>query len=135
MSWLKTSGPSTLEKVIAGLCYLTSGLAGLLFIIINGQSRQSEFFRFHFLQSIILGIIALIFSWCSGVFTQIFFGILSALTPALGEAAPTIAKVISMAMVVVQNAFYLLILYATVWAFIGKKAEIPFISPIVWRRM
>ena len=128
-------GPTVLERVVAGICYLTMGLAGLLFIIISGQRVQSDFFRFHFMQSIIIGIIGLILSWCSGILYQILGGLLGMLAPALGGAAPQVSYWLGQSITIILNAFYLLLVYGMVWAFLGKFAEVPFISDVVRRQM
>lgn len=135
MPWTNERGPSTLERVIAGICYLTFGLAGLLYIIISGQRSQSQFFRFHFLQSIVVGIIGFLLSWCSGILVQILGGVLSALSPMLGGNGPQVTYWIAQTVVIVGNAFYFLLLYGMIWAFMGKFAEIPFISDVVRRQM
>lgn len=135
MPWLNERGPSGLERVVGGLCYATFGLAGLLYIIISGQRSQSQFFRFHFLQSIVVGIIGLLLSWSSNVFIQLFGGLLSMISPMLGDNGPTVGFWVTQGISVILNAFYLLLVYGMIWAFIGKFAEIPFISDVVRRQM
>lgn len=135
MPWVNNSQPSVVERVVGGLCYLTLGLAGLLFIIISGQRGQSQFFRFHFLQSIIVGIIALLLSWASNVFISLILGLLSMLSGLMGSAAPLVAYWVTQGLTIVLNAFNLLLVYGAIWSFLGKFAEIPFISDLVRRQM
>ncbi len=127
--------PTALERVIGGICYLTLGLAGLLFIIISGRRGQSQFFRFHFLQSIVVGIIILLVGWTSGVLLSIVAGLLGMLSPVLGGNGPAVTAWIGWGVDLVLKALNLLVLYGMIWAFLGKYAEIPFISDIVRRQM
>ncbi len=62
-SWNNQRGPDMVERVISGLCYLSFGLIGLLYIIVSGKSANSEFFRFHFMQAIVLGILGVLLGW------------------------------------------------------------------------
>jgi uncharacterized membrane protein len=136
MPWInQSSQPSTTERVIGGLCYLTFGLLGLLYIIISGRSSQSPFFRFHFLQSIVLGIIGLLLSWTAQVFMSLMGGLLSMLAGAIGPAAMQIAFGLNIAFDAITKACFLLLIYGMLFAFLGKYAEIPFISNLVRRQM
>lgn len=135
MPWRQQDGPTGLERVIAVLCYLTAGIAGILYIVISRSSYQSNFFRFHFLQSIILGIIALLLGWASNTFGMIgmpFFQLLDGLAPGVGG---TIANVVVMLVQAIIVAFGLLPFYGLIWAALGKYAEIPFISNVVRQQM
>lgn len=135
MPWINHTEPTKWERIIAGFCYLTFGLVGLLYIILSGRSGQSSFFRFHFLQSIILGIIGLLLSWCSGIFVTIIsavLGMIDGLAPGIGTQ---LAYWLSQTIVIIVRAAYLLLVYGLIWAFLGKYAEIPFISDLVRRQM
>lgn len=132
MPWLNTRGPSALEKVVSGLCYLTFGLAGILYIIISGQRNQSDFFRFHFLQSIVVGIIGMILSWSSGVLAGVLTSLI-AMIPGSGGAQ--MIYWLSQAIGILLKAFNLLLVYGMIWAFLGKIADIPFLSSVVRRQM
>jgi len=135
MPWVNQNQPTALERVVGGLCYMTFGLAGLLYMIVSGRRGQTQFFRFHFLQSIILGIIGLLLSWASSIFFTLLQGLTGVLTPVLGNVAPAAQFWITQAVIVVFNATYLLLIYGMIWAFLGKFAEIPFISNIVRQQM
>jgi len=134
MPWhnLSNSQPDVKERIIAGLCYVTFGLVGLLYIIISGRSGQSSFFRFHFLQSIILGILGVLCNWTSSIFIGLLTGILSMFGAAFAQQA---VGVVDFTLVVVIRAAYLLLGYGMLWAFLGKYAEIPFISNLVRQQM
>jgi uncharacterized membrane protein len=130
--WMNESTPSGADRVVGGLCYLTMGLAGLLYIIIGGKRGQSSFFRFHFLQSIVLGIISLLLSWSSNVFIMF----ISSIAGMFGaDLAPTIVGWVGFAVDIVSKVGLLLLVYGMIWAFLGKYAEIPFISNIVRQQM
>jgi uncharacterized membrane protein len=132
MPWMNDSAPSAADRVVSGLCYLTMGLVGLLYIIISGSRGQGQFFRFHFLQSIILGIISLLLSWSSNLFVMF----LTSIAGLLGaDFASQVGGWVVFAVGIVAKAGLLLIVYGTIWAFLGKYAEIPFISNIVRQQM
>jgi uncharacterized membrane protein len=135
MPWVNTNQPTTMERVIGGICYLTCGIAGILYIVLSGKSEQSSFFRFHFLQSIILCIVAFLLSWCSGAFSFVtggFLGVVSSIDPVSGVYA---GKILTGLMKAIGIAFALLPIYGMIWCFLGKYAEIPFISRVVYQQL
>lgn len=135
MPWhnLSTGGQATMtERIISGLCYVTFGLLGLLYIIISGRSGQSGFFRFHFLQSIVLGILGMLISWSGNIFISLMGGLVGLMGPAI--AAPIIGGV-NTTLLVVMWLGYILLGYGMLWAFMGKYAEIPFVSNLVYQQM
>lgn len=126
-------GPPGLERAIAAVCYLTSGLAGILYIIFSRSGGRSDFFRFHFLQSIIIFMMDFLIQWIFnfmgmsvGMFTNAF------LQPDMAFAP---ANLIGMLAGAVLGALYLLPLYGLIMAALGKYAEIPFLSDMVWRQI
>ena len=135
MPWINQNEPTKWERLLGGLCYLTFGLVGLLYIIISGRNGQSQFFRFHFLQSIILGIVGLLLSWCSSIFVMIITSMLGLVDGVSHGLGSQLGYWIGLAVVVIVRAAYLLLLYAMIWAFLGKYAEIPFISDVVRKQM
>ncbi len=135
MPWQYEKEQTVLERVVGGICYLTFGLAGLLFIILSGKRGQSQFFRFHFLQSIVLGIISLLLSWCSGIFIQMVGSLLSGLAASGVGAVEQIMFWTQRSLYVVITAFNLLLVYGLILSFLGRYAEIPFISDVVRRQM
>jgi uncharacterized membrane protein len=139
MPWTNLNQPTTLEKVIGGLCYLTFGLAGLLYIILGARRDQSEFFRFHFLQSILLGIIGLILGWTSSIFVTLVSSILMAMAnfiPAISqELVAQVGAGLALGLGYIMNAGVLLLLYGMIFSFLGKYAEIPLISNIVRQQL
>jgi len=116
------SNATTTEKVVGALSYLTSGLAGLIYIIISRSSYQSNFFRFHFLQSIVLGIISILLSYSIRAF---------------GTIAPALASMpgVETALWIGASAFGLLPIYGLIFCLLGKYAEIPWLSDVVRNQM
>lgn len=132
MPWRSQMQPTTWERIVAGLCYLTFGLAGLIYMLLNKGTAQSQLFRFHMYQAVFLSIIAVLFQWAMGPLLSIFFGILGATAPA---AVPPLMNGVGLVLDVLTKTFYLLLLYGAVWAFLGKFAEVPFISGVVRQNM
>lgn len=133
MPWRsQDSSATTLERVVAVLCYLTAGLAGIVYIILSRSSSQSNFFRFHFLQSIIIGILAILLTWTSNTLSVMLFTILDNVMPGTGGQ---IANGVGFALGIVMKAFALLPVYGLIFAALGKFAEIPFISNVVRQQM
>jgi uncharacterized membrane protein len=129
MNWKKATNPVTLERIIAGVCYLSAGLLGLLYIVLSKSKGQSMFFRFHFIQSMMIGVIFFLLNLTSTATFQILHGILSLMNnPALADQ---IISVIGLVIEYTMKGGLLLCLYGMIWAFMGKYAEIPVISPLV----
>lgn len=135
MPWNLSDKPTGLERVIAVLCYLTAGLAGIIYIILNRQSYQSNFFRFHFLQSVILGIIGLLVSWSMGAFEMVSMPLFEFLNGLIPNVGGQIANGIVMVVAAIRPALALLGVYALILAALGKYAEIPFISDVVRQQL
>lgn len=138
-NWSNREKPSTVDRVVSVLCYLTGGIAGIIYIIISRSSGQSSFFRFHFLQSIILGILSLLLSWALSAFTMIaeapfklFFDWMNTMIPNTGGA---IANGLFFTVQLVFQALQLLPIYGLIFAALGKLAEIPFISNVVRQQL
>jgi uncharacterized membrane protein len=132
MKWRLQGEPTVMERVLAGLSYGTFGIAGLLYMLFSKSGSQSQVFRFHFFQSILLWIIFTLVSWGAGPLLDITAHLLAAIAPQ--ALAPTIGTVLFCASVLTK-AFYLLLLYGAVLAFLGKFAEVPFISNLVRQNM
>ncbi|MBS1954782.1 MAG: hypothetical protein JST89_11385 [Cyanobacteria bacterium SZAS-4] len=124
--------PLAVERTIAGLCYVSGGLIGLLYIIISRSHSQSMFFRFHFLQSMILVALGILLSLTSQITENILGGMLGLMN--LGNPG-VVMGYIGMGIQLIMNGGLLLMLYGMVMAFLGKYAEIPVISPLVRQNM
>ncbi len=135
MPWRTQGEPTTREKIIAGFCYPTFGVVGLIYVLLKGRDCQSQLFRFHFIQSILLWIIATMVSWAVEPLSAIIGCGVSLLDGVWPGASRIVGNGIGFAFVVVTKVFYLLLAYAAIWAFRGKTAEIPFISNVVRQNM
>ncbi len=127
----KGSNADTVERLVAGLCYMTLGLAGLIYTIIQGRYARTNFFRFHFLQSILLGIFGMLLNWTSSIFVQIVGGILQ-MIPGMG---PQMIMFLPAGVDIILRAGMLLLLYGLVMALLGKEAPIPLVSNIVRQQL
>ncbi len=124
--------PVAVERTIAGLCYVSGGLIGLLYIIISRSKSQSMFFRFHFLQSMILVALGILLSLTTQITENILGGFLGLMN--LGNPG-VVMGYIGLGIQLIMNGGLLLMLYGMVMAFLGKFAEIPLISPLVRQNM
>jgi uncharacterized membrane protein len=124
MSWKYATPPNITERIVGSLCYLTFGLAGIIYILLSGRHGQSDIFRFHFMQSIALGILGLLLSWAIRLFTSTFLSL-------LGNIGLEIIVCVDWLM----KAAYLLLLYGMIASLLGKYAEIPLVSDLVRRQM
>jgi uncharacterized membrane protein len=141
MPWnRRVESPSMKERIISALCYPTGGIAGIIYIIISRSSYQSDFFRFHFLQSIVLVILSVLL----GFATQALGVMLGPLVPMFSEllskvidpnTASQVMYVVVMLLGAIFKAFSLLSVYGLIWALLGKFAEIPFLSNVVRQQM
>lgn len=135
MPWRSQDSATPLERVVAVLCYLTAGLAGIVYIILSRSSSQSNFFRFHFLQSIILGILSILLTWTGSALAMIIVPLFTMLDNALPGTGGQIANGIGFVLSIAMRAFSLLPVYGLIFAALGKFAEIPFISNVVRQQM
>jgi uncharacterized membrane protein len=128
----KYAGPTALERVIAGLCYVTFGMVGLIYLIVTGKQRQSNFMQFNFLQSILLGLLGIVINYSIGAIANLLGGTVGLVS---SGAANIVTSPFALLSVVIQGLSFVLMLYGAIWAFLGKEAEIPFISRLVRRQM
>jgi uncharacterized membrane protein len=133
MPWINQKNPQMVERAVAGLCYLSGGLIGLLYIVISRSKSQSMFFRFHFLQSMILVALGFLLSLTLSITNNILGGMASLMQ--IGEQANTILNIVGIGVEWIMRGGILLVLYGMVMAFLGKYAEIPVVSPLVRQNM
>ncbi len=133
MPWRLQSEPTVTEKILAGLCYPTFGIVGLIYILLKKDSSQNQVFRFHFIQSIILWIICMLVGMAASTLIPLLLAGLAAVMP--GDALVNANQAINWGSIVIQNAFYLLLAYGAIFAFLGKYAEVPLISRVVRQNM
>jgi uncharacterized membrane protein len=140
MPFRRNNSSNTLERIVSALCYLTGGIAGIIYIIITRSANQSDFFRFHFLQSIILTVISVLASFAFQAFGVIIGPLVPSIIDFLGKILPGevlagILTGLSYLIGALFTAWSLLAVYGLIWALLGKFAEIPFISNLVRRQM
>jgi uncharacterized membrane protein len=134
MPWRLANKPSVLERVISGVCYLTGGIAGILYIII-ARPAQTQFFRYNFLQSIILTIIFFLLSWCNNIAAYFIQGaVQAAMGGNLEKSMPTVEMIFTCVNVVMM-LLGLLPIYGMIAAFLGKMPPIPLISKVVRQQL
>ena len=124
------SNTDGLERILAGLNYLTLGLSGLIYTMIQGRYARTTFFRFHFLQAILLGIFGLLINMSSSIFVNIVGGLMG-LIPGGEQTIMWLPTVIAW---IIQIGS-LLLLYGLVFALMGKEAEVPIVSTIVRQQL
>jgi uncharacterized membrane protein len=124
--------PVFVERAIAGLCYVSGGLIGLLYIVISRSKSQSMFFRFHFLQSMILIALGFLINFTLNI-TQNILGGMAGLMQL--DQVNVVLNVIAIGVGFIMKGGILIVLYGMIMAFLGKFAEIPVISPLVRQNM
>lgn len=133
MPWRLQSEPTLAEKVCGGLSYFTFGVVGLIYqVFFTKDQATSQLFRFHFFQSIVLSLLSMLVAFAAQPLLDIVFKVLFAIVPALQNPVSTVVVFGAMAL---QGAFTLVLAYGAIWCFLGKFAEVPFISDIVRQNM
>lgn len=145
MRVLKRQKPELLERAIAASCYLSCGLIGLIYILLSGKQANSSFFRFHFLQSIIIGLFTYLLGWVESIIKDIVAGISGVIINIFGHTANLFAPAVGIISIIngclgsllflVTSLAFLLLLYGFVFALLGKYAEIPGLSRLVYRQL
>jgi uncharacterized membrane protein len=139
MPYLYNRKSDLLERFISALCYPSCGLIGLIYLLISGKhARTAPFFYFHFLQSIILGILTFLLGWTGSIIKQILMGIaglIFALLPISTSVAMGIGSVIDWSLLLINGVIYILMIYGFLFSLLGKEAEIPGVSAMVRKNM
>ena len=121
----------TTMRVISAVCYLTGGIAGLIYAILNGRSSKDGYFRFHFIQALLISMLYMFFSWCEGAIGNILGGVLSAFGSAGADAGGSVGYGLSLLMTLVRWIYMLAMLLGVIQSLRGKYLEIPGISAMV----
>jgi uncharacterized membrane protein len=135
-----SSSASTMERAISAFCYPTGGIVGIIYIIISRSSYQSNFFRFHFLQSIILVLMSMLLNWAFSAMGIMLGPLVPHISDMLSKmTSPDTASIILGGIGGVIGAIFIAIalvgVYGFIWAALGKYAEIPVISNVVRQQM
>lgn len=121
----------TVSKLVSAACYLTYGIAGLIYIIANGRDKDAIFFRMHFMQSILVGAFATLLAWGGGFFASTIGGILGLFGPGAASVQGGAMQIISLLLQGIQLVSLLIAIAGVVQCLRGKYLEIPFISKLV----
>jgi hypothetical protein len=133
MPWRSQSEPTVAERACAGFSYFTFGVIGLIYILFfNKSGEQSELFRFHFLQAILLSIFAMLLSYAAGPMGDLL-GQFIRFAPE--SIATGLQSGLAWTGLILVNAFRLLLVYGAIFCFLGKFAEVPVISNVVRQNM
>lgn len=128
MPWRLQSEPTTVERIVGGVSYLTAGIVGLLYMLLSKNGGQSTQFRFHTFQSMFLAIIFVLFRWAVTFLNDLTGPMLLAIG---GDTGRLLYTGVAQLFGILTTAFSLLFLYGAIMAFLGKFAEVPFVSNIV----
>ncbi len=124
--------PSMIERIVSGLTYPTLGLAGVVWLIIGALTRSypKKFTMYHIFQSVFLSILYIIVNW---IFWQAVN--LLSFVPILNRILRQLVYWFNMPLVlgysVMQCFIYGVIIYLTVFAFMGLYSYIPWVSDII----
>lgn len=126
--------PQLLERVVSGLCYLSMGFVGLLYLILAGRNQPSSWFQFHFRQSIVLGILSFLIGWTGNILATLLGGVIGLFHA--GFIGDQVIVVVVQTFQLASQLMFLLMGYGLIFALLGKEANIPLISNLVrdnWR--
>ena len=125
-----------IERIVAGLSYLTMGFAGFIWLIIGliRRSNITKFLQYHIFQSIFISIgyvlLCLIFGFILNMLSMV---------PILNIVAAQIALFFNMPLIfgysIIQTAIYILLFYLAITSFMGLYGRVPFISDIIDRNV
>lgn len=128
--------PYMIERIVAGLSYLTMGFAGFIWLIIGliRRSNITKFLQYHIFQSIFISIgyvlLCLIFGFILNMLSMV---------PILNIVAAQIALFFNMPLIfgysIIQTAIYILLFYLAITSFMGLYGRVPFISDIIDRNV
>lgn len=127
--------PDQKVKLICAACYLTSGIAGLIYLIVGGKGRDVDYFKFHFYHAILLGIFMLLFGMAGGAIAGIVGGILGLFGGASMGLQATVLTGVGIAIRGFDVVIYLVCLAGIVQSLRGKHIQIPVISKLVRQMM
>lgn len=134
MPYLKKDSDTRL-KLICAASYMTSGIAGLIYMIVRGGGAGSPFFRFHFYQSILLGIFVMLLGWGTNAFVSISAGLLDMFGPALGTVKGILLTGINGFADLLHIVFLLATIAGVVQSLRSRYLELPVISALVRQNM
>ena len=124
------------DKIISGLTYLTFGLVGFIWLIITHirRDRLSSFVKFNIFQSIFISILL----YLTGLVLSILLNLVQ-IMPIIGPVTVNMAYFLSdypiiFGQSIINFAKISLVFYLTIFSFMGKYGEVPWVSDNI-RRM
>lgn len=125
--------PELILKILAALSYPTGGMVAFIYVLANGKGNQNYFFRFHFFQSLLLGIFAMLLTYSASALSSIFTGIVSGIG-SLAGGGQAVSGIVSSGFGIValvgQAAFAIAALVGVVQSLRGKYVDIPLVGKI-----
>ena len=121
----------TMMKVMSAASYLTYGIAGLIYVIANGRYSKNMFFRFHFVQAILLSIFNTFIAWTGSALGNTLGGILGLFGPAAAGASGIFGAGLVFTMQAVQFVYLIAVIAGVVQSLRGKYLERPGVSKLV----
>ena len=121
-----------IEKIIAALSYLTSGLVGFVWLILGAILKLGirPFLLYHIYQSIFLSVLFFIVN----LGLKIVLDILSAI-PLIGQLVSTLTFLFTTSIFgglsIINLAIFSVILYLTITSLMGKYSYLPWVSNII----
>ena len=129
--YFNNSGSDKQIRIISALCYMSFGVVGLIYVLLNGKNNQSMFLRFHFVQSILLGCFYTLLNWLNCGMGQFFSGVFGLIGGAGANIGVPVLMGLSYLIMGVQAFIIIGCVYGLIWALRGKYADMPVVSKIV----
>jgi len=120
-----------LVKIISAVCYLTGGLAGLIYIIAGGRDNKSAFFRFHFFQAILIAMLFTLVTWTGSILSTTLAGVIGLFGPAALNQSGAIFSIVALIVQILSWSFSIIVIFGIVQSLRGRYLEIPWVSKIV----
>lgn len=118
---------STQEKIIATISYITYGIGGFLCLILG--LGKSHFSRFHIYQSLIMGLVFILFSQCVNILFRVFVFVLKLFK----VSVPLVGTVYEYISFAVFAIFVGLIVYCVVNVWRDKYSWVKFLSSRIYK--
>lgn len=124
--------PFFIERIIAGLSYLTMGFVGFIWLIIGliRRTHLTQFLKYHIFQSIFISMGYVLLCLILGFILNILSFI-----PLINILAAQIALFFNAPFIfgysIIQTAIYILLFYLAITSFMGIYSRIPWVSDII----
>lgn len=125
----------TIMRLMSALSYLTGGIAGLIYAILNGRSSKDDFFRYHFIQALLITMIFMFLCWCERGLGNVFAGLLGIFGATGAGISGMLGAGLSFVIFGCQIVYLLSVVAGVVQSARGKYLDIPGISKLVRSNM